>query len=451
MLLAGSRPLSQWLQIVPDASVDQNLEGNPLERAVFSALLLLGLVVVAMRGRKAWTLALMNGPFLLFLFYCAVSAFWSDYPGVAFRRWIKAVGDPVMIMIVLTDPDRLAGIKRFLARTAFVFMPVSILLVKYYPDLGLRFNRTDGVRGFIGVATDKNMLGAVCLFSGLGAVWRIVHALRDTKARGGSPVVVAQGAILAMALWLLWNANSMTSIGCLVLGAVLIVGTTVRTLAQRRGLVHAMSVAAIAAACVPLFLDVAGGVLSAVGRDPTLTQRTELWGDVVALNPNPWLGAGFESFWLGSRLHLLWAKYQWRPNEAHNGYLEVFLNLGWIGLTLLTVVVVVGYRKGIKALNADPELGRLKVACLVVGVIYSLTEAGFRMMHPMWISTMLAAFVVPNTPAPTPSIVTPRVGPPPRKAAGIKRRDDEQAFRSARSGVRGQSWRGKLAPHTASR
>ena len=47
-------------------------------------------------------------------------------------------------------------------------------------------------------------------------------------------------------------------------------------------------------------------------------------------------------------------------------------------------------------LRLDPELGRLKVACVVAGVIYGLTEAGFRMMHPMWISTLLAAFALPS-------------------------------------------------------
>jgi hypothetical protein len=60
-------------------------------------------------------------------------------------------------------------------------------------------------------------------------------------------------------------------------------------------------------------------------------------------------------------------------------------------------VVVTGFRHAVNMLRLDSELGRLKVACVVAGVIYALTEAGFRMMHPMWISTMLAAFAVPNS------------------------------------------------------
>jgi O-antigen ligase len=190
-------------------------------------------------------------------------------------------------------------------------------------------------------------------------------------------------------------ANSMTSIGCLVFGTGLMVMTSFRFIAYKRYLVHMMAIAVISAACVPLFMEAAGGVLNAVGRDPTLTQRTELWGDVFVLNPNALLGAGFESFWMGPRLAKLWVKYQWRPNESHNGYLEVYLNLGFVGIALLATVVGRGYSRAVTMLRVDPELGRFKVACVVVGLVYSLTEAAFRLMHPMWMSTLMAAFLVP--------------------------------------------------------
>ena len=55
------------------------------------------------------------------------------------------------------------------------------------------------------------------------------------------------------------------------------------------------------------------------------------------------LGTGFESFWLGPRLDKIWSVYRWRPTQAHNGYLEIYLNLGWIGIMLLAVVIFTGY------------------------------------------------------------------------------------------------------------
>ena len=77
-----------------------------------------------------------NTPILLFFAYCAVSTLWSDYTDVSFKRWIKAVGDLVMALIVLTDANPFAALKRLMAQVGFVLIPASILLIKYYPGLG---------------------------------------------------------------------------------------------------------------------------------------------------------------------------------------------------------------------------------------------------------------------------------------------------------------------------
>ena len=71
---------------------------------------------------------------------------WSDYPDVAFKRWIKSLGDFVMVLIILTDRDRYAAIKRALTWTAFLLMPLSVLFIKFYPDLGRGYHRGPGRR-----------------------------------------------------------------------------------------------------------------------------------------------------------------------------------------------------------------------------------------------------------------------------------------------------------------
>ena len=56
------------------------------------------------------------------------------------------------------------------------------------------------------------------------------------------------------------------------------------------------------------------------------------------------VGTGFESFWLGKRLERMWSIYWWHPREAHDGYIEIFLNLGWLGIVMFGIVLVTGYR-----------------------------------------------------------------------------------------------------------
>src|SRR6267143_5184419 len=181
--LACSRSPGQWLQMNAVPSPDQVLEGSPFDRLSYMFLLAAGLIVLVTRGRRIGRFLRANPIILLFFLYCAVSFLWSDYPDVAFKRWTKALGDLVMVLIVLTDCEPTTALKRCLARTAFLLLPASILLAKYYPDLGRTYDRWEGTQFWTGVGTDKNMLGMTCLVFGLGSAWRF---LQEFRREGGS-------------------------------------------------------------------------------------------------------------------------------------------------------------------------------------------------------------------------------------------------------------------------
>jgi len=193
-----------------------------------------------------------------------------------------------------------------------------------------------------------------------------------------------------MVAWLFWKAHAATALSCFAMAGALIVATKFRALARNPGVLHVVVAAMISVSFAALFLDVGSNLVETIGRDATLTGRTELWDRVLAMTPNTILGAGFESFWLPPRLDYLWRMYWWHPNEAHNGYIEVYLNLGWIGLALLTVILVTGYRKVFGAVLRNPEVGGLCLAYFFVGLVYNFTESAVRIMHPVWILFLLA-------------------------------------------------------------
>jgi O-antigen ligase len=198
-----------------------------------------------------------------------------------------------------------------------------------------------------------------------------------------------------MVLWLFWNARSATSLACFLIGGGLITLTSRRAFDLSPRAVHILIAGIVSLCLLGLFIDDAG-LVQAMGRDPTLTGRTELWQELLQTSVAPWFGTGFESFWLGKRAKWLWEHHWWHPNQAHNGYLEIYLNLGVVGIGLLALLMASGYRNVVGALRRDPELGGLKLAYFVVAVIYNLTEAAFKVMHPVWIVFLLAITVVPD-------------------------------------------------------
>lgn len=396
VLINGSRPISAWLQMGPTTfSAEQYLDGSPIDATVWAILLMAGLIVLAARRRQVGTLLRANVSLLLFFAYCALSIFWSDYSFVAFKRWTKAVGDVVMILIVLTETDRSSAIKRLLARAGFVLIPLSILFIKYYPDLGRSYNVWTWEPMYSGVTLGKNLLGMACLIFGIGSAWRFVGAYWGEKGVQHTRQMMAHGVVIGMAVWLLFTANSMTSLSCFVMATGLIVMTSQPAVVRRPAAVHLLVAAPVALSLFALFFSSGSNLVESLGRNPTLTGRTGIWTAVLSSAGNHLVGTGFETFWLGNRLEKVWELTAPGIQEAHNGYLEVYLNLGWVGITLLGVLIVTGYRNVLTVFRRDPDAGRIRLAFFFVGVTYSLTEAGFRMMALVWIFFLWATMSIP--------------------------------------------------------
>jgi len=143
-------------------------------------------------------------------------------------------------------------------------------------------------------------------------------------------------------------------------------------------------------------LDESGALLRLLGRTATLTGRTEIWKAVLSFHTNQLIGTGYDSFWLGKRIEKVWEIIGYKGiAEAHDGYLEIYINMGWLGLATLAGTVLSGYRHAIILHRSDPMGASLKLSLITAALMYSLTEAGFRMMTPMWMALLLQLVWVP--------------------------------------------------------
>jgi O-antigen ligase len=387
--LAGSRMPSEWLGV--NGSDPAMQEGSPVDRNFLIVVLVIALSVLVTRRRRVLSVLRANWPIILYLSYCLLSVCWSDFPDIAFKRWFKALGDLFMVLIVVTDARPIASLRRVLTRVGFFLIPSSFVLV-FFLHKGVTYSPW-GEPTLTGITTNKNMLGLDCMVFGIGYAWCLGRAWVDRRKKDRSRELLVNGALLVMAIWLLVKGSMMTCLVCLLIGTGLIVLINRFRFARKPLLIHCLLILLVGVAVSAVFFNV--GLVEKLGRDPTLTGRTEIWHDVLELAPNRYIGAGFESFWLGKRLAIIWSRHWWRPNEAHNGYLEVYANLGYCGLALLALLIWRGYSDALKKLRRETEIGSIALAYIFMAIIYSLTEAGFRMMDPIWVLLLWASTVVP--------------------------------------------------------
>jgi O-antigen ligase len=379
---------------------------------VFFSLIAVGLIVLL--GRHiSWSHLIRNNVWLLlFVFYCGISITWSDFPEVAFKRWVKALGDLIMVMILLSDPQPLKAVETLVRRCAYILIPFSILFIKYYPAYGRVYSEWTGEVLYTGVTTNKNLLGYICFVCGLFFVYTVF----GKRGRGRLPIareeMVISVAFVFMVVWLFGLADAKTALSCLFISSLIALGLGFGTV--RRYFGRVLIVSLVLYGVLHLWLGVTEILIESLGRNTTLTGRTELWPVVLEMANSPMLGEGFESFWLGERLKKLQDMWYFKPNQAHNGYIEMYLNLGWIGLLIFAGVVVSCY-KGVRetlmrsfdAENAElDDFSRIGMGYLIAYLIFNVTDASFKPLNFLFVWFLIFTMRYPSKASNVPQLST---------------------------------------------
>lgn len=396
MFILGTRLPSQWLsgQLRPAGAVLE--EGDPLNRSVSLVLILLAICILASRSFKWGAFFARNAALSALLLFALVSVLWSDYPFVAFKRWFRDFGNYAVILVALSDPRPLEAVRTLLRRLCYLIIPLSILIIKYYPEIGRVYDGWTGVPQIVGPTTSKNMLGLACLLSGLFFFWDILTRWPDREDRRTRRILVVNVAFIAGTLWVLNLSSSTTSIVCLALGCLVMAASHIKAFQRHPGFLKPIIPAGFLLYLVIAFgLGMNGDLAQAVGKDPTLTDRTKIWAVVLGIHTDPLLGTGYESFWLGPRLQRVWQSGLGGINEAHNGYLQVYLNLGMIGVVLLIGFLIASYRAICSGPRSSSSLVSLACAVWTVLVFYNMTEAAF-MGGLLWMMLLLGIVAVPK-------------------------------------------------------
>lgn len=396
----ASRSPAQWLGSAAQnsaATLGQVLEdGNPLNRTIFSCLTVLAFVILVSRSFQWRKFALQNSALVLLLAYALVSVAWSDFPLAAFKKWFRDAGIYLAVLVVLTDRNRLAAVRTVLRRLYYLTVPLSIVLIKYYASLGQTFS-VWGVREYTGVATSKNMLGLLCLASGTFFFWDIATRWNQRRDKRVRRIILVNIAFISMAIYLLHLCGSKTSTVCLILGSLMIAAAH-----SNFGRLHVGWIKAAAPGIFLTYLILTVGfglsaqMAAAVGGNATMSDRTRIWQVLLSVPINPVVGCGYQSFWLGWRIDWVWSRLTGdNVFQAHNGYLQTYLDLGLIGLALTCIFLVATYRKICRRLEPLTPLVSLSFGLWSFLLLYNVTEAALG-GGLLWLTLLMGSMTVPE-------------------------------------------------------
>jgi O-antigen ligase len=394
-MILASRPPSRWLQgraVSLGIENANDLQTSTADQTFF--LIILGCAfAVAVFRRAQWSKVIANNlPLMMFYLYFAISIMWSSDPMGSTKRIVKDFGLLFAAGVVFTEKDPLQALRSIFVRSGYLLIPLSVIFIKYYPNFGRAYSGS-GEMMFTGVTTQKNSLGEMVLILSLFLVWDYLEARRALKVVRFFRVPWELLFLLVMGLWLLRLSQSKTSLFCTAVSMLLLVrGKPFMSKAISRFVLVGSLLLPFFVFFSQRFSDVISPMLHAIGRDTTFTGRTEIWSHITWDTVNPFIGAGYWNFWGGpGGLAFNEAIHEVIPN-AHDGYVDIYLDGGLVGLALLFFFLFFyGWRISRRISNTKDEnrFQRMKFAVLIAVIIFNLSESTYARIGLIWFTTLL--------------------------------------------------------------
>jgi O-antigen ligase len=139
-----------------------------------------------------------------------------------------------------------------------------------------------------------------------------------------------------------------------------------------------------------LLIENAEGIANALGRDLSLTGRTDIW--IIMINKiqeRPWLGYGYDTFWRAGwdgGAADVWSAVGYEPPHAHNGLLDLALDTGLLGASLFVLSFLTTYLRAVNYVRiTKTSEGLFPIAYLTFLLLVNLTESSLLKMNIFWL------------------------------------------------------------------
>ncbi|MBU8597381.1 O-antigen ligase family protein [Alkalihalobacillus clausii] len=350
---------------------DDTFEGDSTKQAVLLSVYALTFILLFLRkGMLSKTITyLFKEKWLLFLMVIVVISFmWSHLPELSSRRVVAMVGS-TLFGLYLSVRFNLRTIVKLLSTAFGVIIVFNLFGIVFFSE----YTTYVETRGEVwqGFFSHKNHLAR---FAILAFVTLLVMFLTTKKSR----YKVITAALTIASLLLLIKSFSATAY------ILLFIVIAAIPLLRRFRLKNYLEISVLAfmlsglsgLALYALFN--ANQLLAYVGRDLTLTGRTDIWAAAIdAVAREPFFGYGFSGFWAGyygPSQQLLMATGK-DINHAHNGFIDVALQIGIVGLIVFAILLGLTVFRSIKMITSNSSyLNLWPVLYLILLISMNISE-----------------------------------------------------------------------------
>jgi len=376
--------LNMFYTVFQSADADAAAQGDLPFQILWGTVYALAAVFVLLKGRTFLSLMWRSKLILLLPLLALISATWAQEPTMVIRRGLALLltymfGAYMAMKFTLRQQIKMVATVILVAAT--LSYAVEILLPGEIPTIETYSGSWSGVFGHKNMLARWMVLGMValaCLMA--GRVRRL-----GAKALG-----------LAACTGMLILSRSATGL----LAAIALACCFPIVLQLRKKLTVVVPVLVVVASLLGTALFYmslhSDDILELLGKDSTLTGRTKIWMvSALAIAKSPVLGYGYSSFWrVNSESNMLSAMVHWNIPHAHCGFIDLVLELGFVGLAILVFVLLLTVKQAIRKYRHFQAPDYVWPVMLILFLaFYNLTESSILSENTLiWIAYCSAAF-----------------------------------------------------------
>ena len=317
------------LTLILSGGVSEGEEAVPFDNSFVSILwrsiYLVTFLLLLLRWKNVIYILRKDRFTVLFVGLAVASVLWSEYPDTSMKSGISLVGT-TMFGLYLATRYTMKQQVQLLGWVFGIAVVLSLIFAVALPKYGLMGGIHSGA--FRGIYAHKNFFGKVMVLS---AITFLILAI-DTKKKS---LLLWCGFGLSVILLILSRSSS--SMGNIVI--LLFAFLALQTLRwQYERMIPALIALVTAGGSFNVwFKENGAALLGAIGKDPGLSGRTDMWPFVLDMIwQRPWLGYGYSGFWNGIEgpSAYVWYAAGWKVPHAHNGLLDLGLDFGMVGVSI---------------------------------------------------------------------------------------------------------------------